>query len=115
MHRRNWLALAALGTAAAIAAPAAFAQSKEIRVAHVYGKTGPLEAYGKQTATGFNMGLDYATGGTMTVAGTARSPFITVTSVLVCAWASEPAASSREAESKRVMADLSRGMLVRSN
>ena len=28
-----------------------------------------MEAYGKQTAVGFNMGLDYATGGTMTVAG----------------------------------------------
>jgi branched-chain amino acid transport system substrate-binding protein len=30
---------------------------------------GPLEAYGKQTTTGFNMGLEYATGGTMMVAG----------------------------------------------
>jgi branched-chain amino acid transport system substrate-binding protein len=52
------LALPALGWAA-----------DEIRIAHVYSKTGPLEAYGKQTAVGFNMGLDYATGGTMTVAG----------------------------------------------
>ncbi|MDC8784761.1 substrate-binding domain-containing protein [Roseateles koreensis] len=41
----------------------------EIRIAHVYSKTGPLEAYGRQTQTGFMMGLDYATGGTMTVAG----------------------------------------------
>ena len=48
----------------------AAAQSKgEIRIAHVYSKTGPLEAYGKQTSTGFMMGLDYATGGTMMVAG----------------------------------------------
>ena len=47
----------------------AFAQGKEIRIAHVYSRTGPLEAYGKQTQTGFLMGLDYATGGTMTVAG----------------------------------------------
>ncbi|MBC5766535.1 substrate-binding domain-containing protein [Ramlibacter albus] len=57
---------------AAIAAAAAFgaaAQGKEIRVAHVYSKTGPLEAYAKQTQTGLMMGLDYATGGTMTVAG----------------------------------------------
>jgi branched-chain amino acid transport system substrate-binding protein len=46
---------------------AAFGQSKEIRIAHIYSKTGPLEAYGKQTATGFLMGLDYATGGTMMV------------------------------------------------
>ena len=47
----------------------AFAQAKEIRVAFVYDKTGPLEAYVKQTQTGFVMGLDYATNGTMTVAG----------------------------------------------
>ncbi|WP_444718874.1 substrate-binding domain-containing protein [Paucibacter hankyongi] len=45
------------------------AAGKEVRIAHVYSKTGPLEAYGKQTATGFMMGLDYATGGSMTVAG----------------------------------------------
>ncbi|WP_237219171.1 substrate-binding domain-containing protein [Rhodoferax aquaticus] len=47
----------------------AWAQSKEIKIAHIYSKTGPLEAYGRQTATGFMMGLDYATNGTMTVAG----------------------------------------------
>jgi branched-chain amino acid transport system substrate-binding protein len=65
--RRSLLAVAAL---AAIASPLALAQGKgEIRIAHVYSKTGPLEAYGKQTATGFMMGLAYATGGTMTVAG----------------------------------------------
>jgi len=50
-------------------AGSAFAQAKEIKIAHIYSKTGPLEAYGKQTQTGFMMGLDYATGGTMTVAG----------------------------------------------
>jgi len=49
---------------------AASGQGKpEIRIAHVYSKTGPLEAYGKQTQTGLMMGLDYATGGTMMVAG----------------------------------------------
>ncbi len=65
--RRSLLAVAALG---ALASPLAFAQGKgEIRIAHVYSKTGPLEAYGKQTQIGFMMGLDYATGGTMTVAG----------------------------------------------
>ena len=41
----------------------------EIRIAHVYSKTGPLEAYGKQTQIGLMMGLDYATGGTMMVGG----------------------------------------------
>ena len=59
---------AALGAAGT--APAAFAQGKgEIRIAHVYSKSGPLEAYGKQTQTGLMMGLDYATGGTFAVAG----------------------------------------------
>ncbi len=64
-------ALSAIATALALAtSPMAFAQSKgEIRIAHVYGKTGPLEAYGKQTQTGLMMGLEYATGGTMMVAG----------------------------------------------
>lgn len=61
---------AALALSAAFGASLpAFAQGKEIRIAHVYSRTGPLEAYGKQTQTGFLMGLDYATGGTMTVAG----------------------------------------------
>ena len=67
--RRSALA-AFLLASAALATSAAFAQSKgEIRIAHVYSRTGPLEAYGKQTQTGFMLGLDYATGGTMTVAG----------------------------------------------
>ena len=71
MQRRNLIALAttAIALASSLTAPHAFGQAKEIRIAHVYSKTGPLEAYGKQTATGFMMGLDYATGGTMEVAG----------------------------------------------
>jgi len=45
----------------------AVAQTSEVRIAHVYSKTGPLEAYGKQTQTGLVLGLDYATNGTMMV------------------------------------------------
>jgi branched-chain amino acid transport system substrate-binding protein len=45
------------------------AQGADVRIAHVYSRTGPLEAYGKQTAAGFLMGLEYATQGTMAVAG----------------------------------------------
>jgi len=45
------------------------AQAKEIRIAHVYDKTGPLEAYAKQTHAGLMMGLEYATGGKMEVLG----------------------------------------------
>ena len=67
MNRRHLVALAALATCT-VAAPA-WAQSNEIRIAHIYSKTGALEAYGKQTQTGLMMGLDYATGGTMTVNG----------------------------------------------
>ena len=66
MQRRTLVALAAL--AATVSAPA-FPQSGEIRIAHIYSKTGPLEAYGKQTQTGLMMGLQYATGGTMQVNG----------------------------------------------
>ncbi|MGQ0711130.1 MAG: substrate-binding domain-containing protein [Rhodoferax sp.] len=66
MKLTHLLATAAL---AAVGTSAAFGQAKEIKIAHIYSKTGPLEAYGKQTQTGLMMGLDYATGGTMTVAG----------------------------------------------
>ena len=72
MHRRTWVTRSALtvaGLACAITSPLAFSQGKEIKIAHIYSKTGPLEAYAKQTQTGFMMGLDYATGGTMMVAG----------------------------------------------
>src|SRR3954467_11301475 len=67
MQRRTWVALTAL--ACALGAPLAFGQTKEIKIAHIYSRTGPLEAYGKQTATGLMMGLDYATNGTMMVGG----------------------------------------------
>jgi len=62
------LTLAALSIAM-LAAPARAQAGKDIRIALIASKTGPLEAYAKQTIIGFNMGLDYATGGTMMVAG----------------------------------------------
>jgi branched-chain amino acid transport system substrate-binding protein len=69
MQRRIWVAAAALATSA-LASPFAFAQAgKDIKIAHIYSRTGPLEAYGKQTQTGLMMGLEYATGGTMMVNG----------------------------------------------
>jgi branched-chain amino acid transport system substrate-binding protein len=68
MHRRTLIAIAALA-ATTFGASGAGAQSKEIRIALIASKTGPLEAYAKQTITGFRIGLDYATGGTMEVAG----------------------------------------------
>jgi len=68
MQRRTWVAAAAVA-ASALASPLAWSQANEIRIAHIYSRTGPLEAYGKQTQTGFMMGLDYATGGTMAING----------------------------------------------
>ena len=67
MHVRNLFIVPLL-----LASALAFAQAKatkDIRVALIYDKTGPLEAYMKQTHTGFYMGLDVATSGSMTVAG----------------------------------------------
>jgi branched-chain amino acid transport system substrate-binding protein len=61
----QWLVAAALAGGAC----AAMAQSKEIRIAHVYDKTGALEAYAKQSQVGLMMGLEYATGGKMEVLG----------------------------------------------
>ncbi len=52
-----------------LAAAAGLASAQEIRIAHVYGKTGALEAYAKQSQTGLMMGLEYATHGTMKVLG----------------------------------------------
>lgn len=72
MLRRTWVAraaISALSVACALASPGAFGQAKEIKIAIIASKTGPLEAYAKQTIVGFYMGLDYATGGSMTVAG----------------------------------------------
>jgi branched-chain amino acid transport system substrate-binding protein len=67
---RRAVMVAAAGLFALAATLPALAQNKgEIRIAHIMGKTGPLEAYAKQSATGFMMGLEYATGGTMMVAG----------------------------------------------
>ena len=65
MQRRSLFALAA--AAAFVSAPSWAAG--EIKIAHVHSVTGPLEAYGKQTQVGLMMGLNYATGGTMEVAG----------------------------------------------
>ena len=60
--------LAALAISTALSG-AAFAQDAA-RIALLHGLSGsPLEAYSKQTHTGFEMGLEYATNGTMEVKG----------------------------------------------
>ncbi|WP_420997191.1 substrate-binding domain-containing protein [Cupriavidus sp. 30B13] len=65
--QRKHLAAGALALAGLLAA--AGVQAKDIRIAHVYDKTGALEAYARQTQTGLMMGLEYATNGTMAVDG----------------------------------------------
>jgi branched-chain amino acid transport system substrate-binding protein len=55
------------GIALALCTGSAWAQ--DIKIAHVYDKTGPLEAYAKQSSIGFTMGLEYATGGKMELLG----------------------------------------------
>jgi branched-chain amino acid transport system substrate-binding protein len=62
-------AIALVSMSLAGMAGTALGQSREIRIAHVYDKTGPLEAYAKQTQTGLMMGLEFATGGKMEILG----------------------------------------------
>ncbi|MDX1376630.1 MAG: substrate-binding domain-containing protein [Burkholderiales bacterium] len=65
-HSLRWLATA---SATILAASFGAAQAQDIKIAHIYGKTGALEAYAKQSHTGLMLGLEYATGGTMAVNG----------------------------------------------
>jgi branched-chain amino acid transport system substrate-binding protein len=44
-------------------------QAQDLKVALIAGKTGALEAYAKDTETGFMMGLEYLTGGKMEING----------------------------------------------
>ena len=54
---------------AALAGATSLAFAQDIKIAHIYGKTGPFEAYAKQTQTGLMLGIEYATGGSMSVLG----------------------------------------------
>ena len=72
MHKCSWIARSLVlgaGLCAALASGSVLAEAKDIKIALIYSKTGPLEVYAKQTEVGFMMGLDYATHGTMAVAG----------------------------------------------
>ena len=60
-------AFAVLGAAACLVAAPATAQ--DLKITLIAGKTGALEAYAKQTETGFMMGLEYLTKGSMTWEG----------------------------------------------
>ncbi|MBN9088341.1 MAG: substrate-binding domain-containing protein [Reyranella sp.] len=63
MLRRSIIALAGVLLAGPVAA------QQPLKIALIYGKTGPLEAYARQTEAGFMLGLEYATQGKMEVNG----------------------------------------------
>jgi branched-chain amino acid transport system substrate-binding protein len=50
---------------------AGLASAADVKIALIAGKTGALEAYAKETETGFMMGLEYLTGGKMAINGRA--------------------------------------------
>jgi branched-chain amino acid transport system substrate-binding protein len=58
------LSFAVVGASIAVLSASA-ASAADIKIALIAGKTGPLEAYAKQTETGFMMGLEYLTKGSM--------------------------------------------------
>ena len=62
---RKILMTAALG--AGLMAGSAAAQ--DLKIVLIAGKTGPLEAYAKQTEEGLKLGFEYATQGKMTIDG----------------------------------------------
>jgi len=70
MHHHLFKPLSvALFAACAAVAGGALAAGPDLKVALIAGKTGPLEAYAKETETGFMMGLEYLTGGKMEING----------------------------------------------
>lgn len=68
-HLIKPLSIAIVVAFAASAAPSVQAQGKDLKIALIAGKTGSLEAYAKETETGFMMGLEYLTKGTMQING----------------------------------------------
>ncbi|MEH7282410.1 ABC transporter substrate-binding protein, partial [Bacillus toyonensis] len=77
MKKRKWLKTMFTGcvlgslliTAACSGKKTSTEDEKTIKVGVLASLTGPLESYGKQTVNGFELGLDYATGGTGKVEG----------------------------------------------
>ena len=65
MHRFS----ISFAVAAAVLLGGAAARADDLNIALIYGRTGPLEAYAKQTETGLRLGFEYATKGTMTIDG----------------------------------------------
>src|SRR5581483_10851554 len=58
-----------LASAVGLMVASSAAAAADIKLALITSRTGPLEAYAKQTETGLRLGLEYATGGTMAIDG----------------------------------------------
>ncbi len=63
------LAIFAAGIGISTLFSTGMAVAQDLKIALIAGKTGPLEAYAKETETGFMMGLEYLTGGKMELNG----------------------------------------------
>jgi branched-chain amino acid transport system substrate-binding protein len=63
------LSAAILAAFTATTGGAALAAGPDLKIALIAGRTGQLEAYAKETETGFMMGLEYLTGGKMEIGG----------------------------------------------
>ena len=68
-HLTKPLAMSIVAAFAVSAVPGALAAGPDLKIALIAGKTGALEAYAKETETGFMMGLEYLTGGKMGING----------------------------------------------
>ena len=75
--KRIFATLTVAGAVAAAAFGTASAQDDTAKIALVHGLSGsPLEVYSKQTSTGFQLGLEYATNGTMEIKGKKIDPLL---------------------------------------
>src|SRR5436305_7191743 len=67
MRQLTILGLAAVALTTTV--PVESIWAADFKIALIHGRTGPLEAYAKQTEVGVRLGLEYATSGTMTLDG----------------------------------------------
>jgi branched-chain amino acid transport system substrate-binding protein len=67
--RKLLIAKSLMALAAGMSFAAAQAAAEDLKIALIHGRTGPLEAYAKQTENGLRMGFEYATKGTMEIDG----------------------------------------------
>lgn len=69
MQQKNRFKIVCLSLALSSVFASASSLAQDLKIALIAGKTGALEAYAKETETGFMMGLEYLTGGKMEING----------------------------------------------